>query len=130
MGKKMMEPVFDVTPATSFENFSGTKQQKCFSSEYQDQMLRIPRKTFTIFVTELLHLTLFANILLVLVSSKNDVFGVTSHRSELAANRLRLVTCKNTKTSSWKLAASAGQAMKAICLTKLLNDHMISCLTN
>merc|ERR1719208_198361 len=97
--KKMMEPVFDVTPATSFENFSGTKIQKCSSSENQDQMLRLPRKTFTIFVTGLPHLTLFANILLVLVSSKNDVFGVTSHRSELAANRLRLVTCKNTKTS-------------------------------
>ena len=30
-----MEPVFDATPATLFENFSGTKQQKCSSSEYQ-----------------------------------------------------------------------------------------------
>merc|ERR1712176_223205 len=57
-------------------------------------------KMFTIFVTEVLQVTLFANILLVLVSSKNDVFGVTSHRSELAANRPRLVTCKNIKTSS------------------------------
>jgi len=96
----MMEPVFDATPATLFENFSGTKQQKCSSSEYQDLMLRIAIKTFTIFVTDLLQVTLFANILLVLVSSKNDVFGVTSHRSELAANRPRLVTCKNIKTSS------------------------------
>jgi hypothetical protein len=96
----MMEPVFDATPVMSFESFSGTNQQKCSSSEYQDQMLRIPRKTFIIFATELLQVTLFANIHPVLVSSKNDVFGVTSLKSELAANRLRLVTCKNIRTSS------------------------------
>merc|ERR1711890_225969 len=55
---------------------------------------------------------------------RNDEHGDTLHISELAVNKPKPVTCKNTRTSLSKPVDNAGQVMDPIPTMLSLNDHM------